>query len=154
MVHNNWYQLAWISINWSRCWWICPTAGFVVTIPMDDAPESSHGIVFLSTADPSAPRLLLSLPSSLAPPTGAAIACPSLNMRLCLQRALALLWEMKAMAERMAVAEEAKKTAPHNGLPSLPPFDGQRLPPPYVPPPNRAVFKRNSGAPLGKRPHS
>jgi hypothetical protein len=46
------------------------------------------------------------------------------------------------MLEKMTTIKEAKKAVPHDVLLPFVPSDGQRLPPSYVPPPNRAVFKR------------
>jgi hypothetical protein len=62
------------------------------------------------------------------------------DVRSSLERALALLGEVRAMVEKMATIEEAKKAAPPDVLPPSPPSNGQCLPPPYVPPPNRVVL--------------
>jgi hypothetical protein len=75
-------------------------------------------------------------------PAGAVVACPSTNWKTFIDGALTLLGEVRAMVEKMAAVEEAKKAAPLDALPPSLPSDGRRLPPPYVPPPNRAVFKR------------
>jgi hypothetical protein len=48
---------------------------------------------------------------SLAPPATAAMPCSFTNFKTYIDEALALLWEVWAMVEKMTAAEEAKRAA-------------------------------------------
>jgi hypothetical protein len=65
-----------------------------------------------------------------------------IDMTTSIYLALALIEEVKAMLAKMVAAKDEKKDPPTDVLSSLPPSDGQHLPPPYVPPLKRVVFKR------------
>jgi hypothetical protein len=81
-------------------------------------------------------------PSTLSPslPMEVAMACSSID------RALAPLGEIRAMAEKMATTEEAKRIAPPDVRPSSPQSDGRCSPSPYFPPPRHAILKRRRRA--------
>jgi hypothetical protein len=66
----------------------------------------------------------------------AVVACSSTNWKTCIDRALALLGEVRAIVEKMG---GNKESSPTYVLPSFPPSDDQRLPPPYMTPPNRGL---------------
>jgi hypothetical protein len=77
-----------------------------------------------SAADPCVSWLIPLSPSTLVLPPGAAVACSSTNWKTCIDGALALLGDVRAMVEKMAVVEEAKKAAPPDVLSPSPPADG------------------------------
>jgi hypothetical protein len=87
--------------------------------------------------------LLLSSLSLWTSPT--AMAHKPIDMKIDIDGALALIEEVKAMLVKMVAIEEMKTVASPNVMSPLPPSDGQRFAPPYVPPRNRVVFKRNRG---------
>jgi hypothetical protein len=62
--------------------------------------------------DPSASWLISPSLSSLAPPTRATMACSTTNLKTCINGVLGLLWEVRAMVEKMAAAEEVKRATP------------------------------------------
>jgi hypothetical protein len=43
-----------------------------------------------------------------------------IDVKICIDSALAILGEMRAMAEKMAVVEETKRSTPHDVWPPLP----------------------------------
>jgi hypothetical protein len=99
--------------------------------------QSSH-----FAAEPSMSWQLQPSPSLQVLPTDVEMTHASVDAKIDIDGALALIEEVKTMLAKMVAAEEAKKAAPTDVPPPFPPSDGQRLPPPYVPPPNRVVFKR------------
>jgi hypothetical protein len=77
-----------------------------------------------STTNPSVPRPILPSPSSLVPPTGAAMACSSINWKTCIDEALSILEEPKVMVEEMKATKEVKSATLLVVLPPSPQFDG------------------------------
>jgi hypothetical protein len=95
-----------------------------------------------STANPSAPRLTPSLPSSLALPTGTTMASSSIDIKTCIDEALTLLEKVRTMVEKMAAAEEAKRAAPPDALPPSPCSDSLHTPSHASTLRRHAIFKR------------
>jgi hypothetical protein len=138
LVHDNWYQLAQVSINWFRCRLIRVVDGFGA-VPLSPVVAQSSR----SAADPSSPRLLPPSPSLWAPPMEASMSHTPVN-KIGVNVALALLDELKPMLTKMVAAEEAKRAALPAPLPSSPSLDTLRSTLPSFPPPRQAIFKRGA----------